>query len=119
MGFRFWSIPGVHPIRDGGRGRPIPPPEENPKLAGWMESRSPTSHGVLGLDPGMPVDLDLHGEHRPAMVVREEGDQKTGEASVFVRSAGSTGKSETHKITFKPDQARTMIQTDFPKRVRE
>jgi hypothetical protein len=85
--------------------------DENPNLKGWLDSRSPTSHGTLGLDPGMHVDLDLHGEHRDAVVVRDE-------ASVIVKSKGSLGRDQHHEIKFVPDTARTMIQKDHPKRVR-
>lgn len=113
---KFFSIPGLPPFRS--RGRALPSMDENPMLKGWLDSRSPTSHGTLGLDPGMHVDLDLHGEHRDAVVVREEGDMKTGAASVIVKSKGSLGRDQHHEIKFVPDTARTMIQAGHPRRVR-
>jgi hypothetical protein len=114
---KFFSIPGMRPHQRSEKSRELPDPRDNPMMSKYFETRSPTSHGVLGLDPGMNIDLDLHGEHRPAVVLAEEGDQRTGEASVYVKSRGNR-HDEIHKVTFKPDGARSMVQTDHPKKVR-
>jgi hypothetical protein len=118
MGFRFFSIPGVRPIR-GGKGLALPDPKEDPRFADYFSGRPETSHGVLGLDPGMNVDISIRGDVRHGTVVREVGDEKTGKASVFVRSERGDGKKEVHRLDFEPHKARSMIQVGQPHRVKE
>lgn len=112
---RFYSIPGVKPYQTSGRPS-RPPLDENPQFSEYLASRDETSHDALGLDPGMQVNFATpSGEFRPGEVIREERDAHTGDIHAFIASKNSTGTPEEHKLTFKPDTARSMRQTNNEK----
>ena len=107
----WYSIPGVSSYRNSGRPS-RPPLDELPQFSEWLKSRDETSHDALGLDPGMKVDfVTPAGEHRPGEIVREERDGHSGSIDAYVKTVNSTGTPEEHKLTFKPETARSMRQT--------
>lgn len=109
---RFYSIPGVSSYQNSGRPT-HPPVDENPQFEEYLRSRSATSHDALGLDPGMKVNfVTPAGEDRPGEVIREERDEHTGNIYAHIKTVNSSGTPEEHKLTFKPDEARSMRQTD-------
>ena len=111
---KFYSYPGAtYRTSD----RPSRPPlDENPQFSEYLASRDATSHDALGLDPGMKVNFATpSGEFRPGEVIREERDDHTGNIYAHVKSVNSTGTPEEHKLTFKPDEARSMRQTNNEK----
>lgn len=114
---RFFSIPGMRPHQRDERSRALPDPRDHEQTASFMESRGDTSHGVLGLDPGMRVNFQNRGETVHGEVVAEVPD-KSGNVDLYVRAEGNRGH-DIYKTHWEPETARTMIQTHDPQKVRK
>ena len=114
---KFFSIPGLRPFRRDDSSRELPDPREHPQTASYMETRSPTSHGVLGLDPGQRVNFQRRGETVNGTVVAEVPD-KQGNVDLYVRTEGNRGK-DLYKTHWEPHTAREMVQTSDPQKVRK
>lgn len=102
----------------GSRLPDIHAPEHEKQLGEWLGSRSETSHEAVGFEPGQDVMFrDATGAERPAKILHEERDQHTGNVDVTFAADSSTD-SGTYVTRFKPNEARSMVQTET-KRTRD
>ena len=94
---------------------PLPDPKESPQFEEFYGDRAATSHDSIGLDPGMKVNYTTpSGEVIGAVVEGEEHDQHSGEVTQYINTSNDIGAG-TRKLTWKPDQERTMVLTDDQK----
>jgi hypothetical protein len=115
---RFYSIPGMAPSQPKENPRSFSLPDihdeaHEAQLGEWLRSREGNpSHQTIGLDPGDKVHFrDLAGEDRPAIVIGEERDQRTGAIDLHVRASDPSG-SGTYRLRFEGDTQTSMRTTD-------
>jgi hypothetical protein len=115
----YW-IPGMGPPSTGGidspRGRYAKMRQEtdfenHPQLREWYANRKETSHEHSPLDVGEKFWDTSSGDKVAAEVLHNEKDQHTGEIHTTYRKSTTDGTSGTRRMTWKPDEARSIVVT--------